>query len=54
MAFIITLLLLASEPLITYDNTKLRCHADSGCGKGECWEGQCEPSGYCMAYYTCV
>ena len=37
-----------------YDNTRIRCRSDVSCGKGECWEGRCLPSGYCMAYYNCV
>ena len=54
MAFIVAILLSMAEPVISYDNTTLRCHSDAECGRGECWIGQCEPTGYCMAYYNCV
>ena len=37
-----------------YDNTRIRCRSDASCGRGECWEGRCRPSGYCIAYYNCV
>lgn len=37
-----------------YDSSKMRCWDDAFCGKGECWEGRCQPSGFCVAYYSCV
>lgn len=37
-----------------YDSSKMRCWDDAFCGKGECWVGRCKPTGYCVAYYSCV
>ena len=33
---------------------KIPCVHHLACGRGECWEGVCEPDGYCVAYWTCV
>ncbi len=54
MFIVLSVLISLANPVIAFDNTKIRCSADSECGKGDCWIGQCEPSGFCMAYYSCV
>ena len=54
MFIVLSFLIFMSQPAVAYDSTKLRCSANSECGRGECWVGQCEPSGFCMAYYNCV
>ena len=54
MTVIIALLLSFYEPVIAYDNTKIRCRADVECGGGECWTGVCKVGGYCVGHYTCV
>jgi len=54
MFIVLSFLIYVSQPVIAYDNTKISCNSDSECGRGECWVGQCESSGFCMAYYNCV
>ena len=55
MWFIVTLILtFHNPPSVSFQSDRISCYGDSECGQGECWEGYCADTGYCIAYYTCV
>jgi len=39
---------------VSYASDKIRCHYDARCGSGQCWQGFCHSTGYCLAYWTCA
>lgn len=54
MWFLVFISLLVHPPVVATSSDKIPCNHDVVCGKGECWEGVCQPTGYCVAYWTCV
>ena len=54
MWFLLFIMMSVSSPVTAEISDKIPCNHDVMCGKGDCWEGFCQSTGYCVAYWTCA